>query len=99
LKRDFALILMDVRMPDMDASRRKQMIKQRSRMLDIPVIFVSALAREAEDISRGSHYGAVDYLAKPFEPELLRAKVSVLVALHMQSEHMGGDLVFTKLHP
>ena len=89
LQEEFALILMDVRMPDMDGFQTVAMIKQRPRMVDIPVIFVSALAREAEDIARGYQYGAVDYVAKPFDPDLLRAKVSVLVALHLQAERIA----------
>ena len=89
LKEEFALILMDVRMPDMDGFQTVAMIKQRPKMMDIPVIFVSAIARETEDISRGYSYGAVDYLVKPFDPDLLRSKVSVLVALHLQAERIA----------
>src|SRR5881409_2705488 len=56
LQEEFALILMDVRMPDMDGFQTVALIKQRPRMVDIPVIFVSALARETEDIARGYQY-------------------------------------------
>jgi len=89
LREEFALILMDVRMPDMDGFQTVALIKQRPSMVDIPIIFVSALAREAEDISQGYRYGAVDYLVKPFDPDLLRAKVSVLVALHVQAQRIA----------
>jgi signal transduction histidine kinase len=89
LKEEFALILMDVRMPGLDGFQTVALIKQRPRMADIPVIFISALAREASDISTGYRYGAVDYLAKPFDPDLLRCKVSVLVALHLQAERIA----------
>jgi len=91
LKEEFALILMDVRMPDMDGFQTVALIKERPKMMDIPVIFVSAIAREAEDISRGYKYGAVDYLTKPLDPDLLRAKVSVLVALHLQAERIAAQ--------
>ena len=89
LKEEFALILMDVRMPDMDGFQTVALIKQRQSTVDVPVIFVSALAREAVDISQGYRYGAVDYLVKPFDPDLLRAKVSVLVALHLQARRIA----------
>jgi signal transduction histidine kinase len=89
LRQDFALILMDVRMPDMDGFQTVALIKERPKMMDVPIIFVSASAREAQDISRGYQYGAVDYLTKPFDPDLLRAKVSVLVALHLQAERIA----------
>jgi signal transduction histidine kinase len=89
LRQEFALILMDVRMPDMDGFQTVALIKQRPKMMDVPVIFVSAIAREAHDIGLGYQYGAVDYLTKPFDPDLLRAKVSVLVALHLQAERIA----------
>lgn len=89
LRQEFALILMDVRMPDMDGFQTAALIKERPKMMDVPIIFVSAIAREAQDISRGYQYGAVDYLTKPFDPDLLRAKVSMLVALHLQAERIA----------
>jgi signal transduction histidine kinase len=88
LKQEFALILMDVQMPDLDGYQTVALIKKRERSKDIPVIFVSAVAKETEHISKGYEYGAVDYMTKPFDPDVLRAKVSVLVALYLQAERI-----------
>lgn len=89
LAEDFALILMDVRMPGLDGFHTVALIKQREKNIHVPVIFVSAVAKEAEEISKGYAYGAVDYIVKPFDPEILRAKVSVLMALHLQAERIA----------
>jgi signal transduction histidine kinase len=88
LQEEFALILMDVQMPDMDGFQTVAFIKKRPKSENIPVIFVTAIAREAQDISKGYQYGAVDYITKPFDLEILRAKVSVLVTLHLQAERI-----------
>jgi signal transduction histidine kinase len=89
LKQDFALILMDVQMPDLDGFQTVALIKKRERQKDIPVIFVTAIAKETEAIVRGYQYGAVDYITKPFDPEILKAKVSVLIALYLQAERIA----------
>jgi signal transduction histidine kinase/BarA-like signal transduction histidine kinase len=88
LKQEFALILMDVQMPDLDGYQTVALIKKRQVSKDIPIIFVSAVAKDAAQISRGYAYGAVDYMTKPFDPDILRAKVSVLVALYLQAERI-----------
>ena len=85
---EFALVLMDVQMPEMDGFQTVALIKQRPKTLRIPIIFITAIAKEAKDISTGYEYGAVDYITKPFDAEILRAKVSVLVSLHLQSERI-----------
>src|SRR3954465_83297 len=85
---DFALILMDVQMPKMDGFQTVAFIKQRPKTLNIPIIFVSAVSKELHHISRGYQYGAVDYITKPFDADILRAKVSVLVTLHLQAERI-----------
>ncbi len=88
LREQFALILMDVQMPEMDGFQTVALIKQRPKTLRIPIIFVTAIAKEVEHISKGYQYGAVDYITKPFDADILRAKVSVLVALHLQAERI-----------
>ncbi|MGQ0743122.1 MAG: sensor histidine kinase [Acidimicrobiales bacterium] len=85
LGEDFAVILLDVQMPDIDGFETARLIKNRSRTRHIPIIFLTAISREIEHQLRGYDAGAVDYLSKPFEPEVLRSKVSVFVALHEQS--------------
>lgn len=77
---DFAAILLDVRMPDMDGFECAAMIRQRERSRDTPIIFLTALRNE-ELQYRGYFMGAVDFLSKPIVPEVLRSKISVFVDL------------------
>src|SRR5207249_5674741 len=79
LTEDFALILMDVQMPGIDGIEAATMIKERERTSHIPIIFLTAISKDAAHVFRGYEEGAVDYLFKPFEPQILRVKVSVLV--------------------
>ncbi|MFT3770680.1 MAG: response regulator [Minicystis sp.] len=88
LDEDFAVILMDVRMPGLDGLETGALIKQRRRNRETPIIFLSAFNRDAGYIARGYRQGAVDYLIKPYEPEILRSKVSVFVDLYVKSEHI-----------
>jgi CheY-like chemotaxis protein len=82
LVEDVALILLDVQMPGMDGFETAQHIKTRERTRDIPIVFLTAIDGEAHQAFRGYAAGAVDYLSKPFDPWVLRAKVSVFVELH-----------------
>jgi signal transduction histidine kinase len=85
LAREFAVIILDVQMPGLDGFETAMEIKQRDRTRDIPIIFVTAMSREPEHRRRGFESGAVDYIFKPVEPELLRAKVRVFVELFMNT--------------
>ncbi|MDL4814518.1 response regulator [Actinomadura opuntiae] len=85
LSDDFALILLDVVMPGMDGFETAQHIKARPRTRDVPIIFLTAAGGESEQAYRGYAAGAVDFLTKPFDPWLLRAKVSVFVDLHRRT--------------
>lgn len=78
---DFAVILLDAQMPDMDGFETANHIKRRERTRHIPIIFLTAADRDAQLALRGYAAGAVDYLTKPFDPWVLRAKVSVFVDL------------------
>jgi hypothetical protein len=86
LNDEFAVILLDVQMPGMDGFETATHIKQRERTKDIPIIFLTAISREVQHQLRGYDAGAVDYLAKPFEPEVLRAKVAVFVELWAKNQ-------------
>ena len=86
LNEDVAVIILDVQMPGMDGFDTAERIKSRERTRDIPILFLTALSRESHHAERGYATGAVDYVAKPFDPVLLRAKVSVFVELHTSSQ-------------
>lgn len=79
---DFVVILMDIMMPEMDGLETAALIKQRPRSRDIPIIFVTAIGSDFESVNSAYKVGAVDYLYKPFEPDILRSKVAVFVELH-----------------
>ncbi len=81
LSDDFAVILLDVMMPDMDGFETAALIRQRERSRTTPIIFITALGRSEEHVFRGYDVGAVDYLTKPVVPEILRSKVAVFVEL------------------
>ena len=78
---DFAVILLDVQMPEMDGFEVAEVIKKRERTSTIPIIFLTALSKDDEHVFRGYEVGAVDYVVKPLEPDLLRLKVGVFVEL------------------
>jgi signal transduction histidine kinase len=78
---EFALIILDVQMPGLDGFETARLIRGRERTRYVPIIFLTAISGEPEHYLRGYQSGAVDYVYKPFEPEILRAKVSVFVEL------------------
>jgi PAS domain S-box-containing protein len=78
---DFACMLLDVQMPDIDGFALAELIKQRERSAHIPILFVTAISTEERHVFRGYSAGAVDYIFKPMDPEILRSKVSVFVEL------------------
>lgn len=78
---EFALIILDVQMPVLDGFETARLIRGRERTRYVPIIFLTALSGQPEHYRQGYQSGAVDYVYKPFEPEILRAKVSVFVEL------------------
>jgi len=86
---DFALILLDAQMPDMDGFETANHIKRRERTRHIPIIFLTAADRDARLALRGYAAGGVDYLTKPFDPWVLRAKVSVFVDLWIKGQMLA----------
>lgn len=86
LGEDFAVILMDVKMPGLDGMRTAELIRRRPRSAHVPIIFLTAAPIESAEIIKAYEEGAVDFLIKPFEPAILRSKVKVFVELHIKEE-------------
>ncbi|HJQ19118.1 MAG TPA: ATP-binding protein [Gemmatimonadaceae bacterium] len=89
LQKDFAVVLLDVQMPGMNGFETAQLMKSRERTRYIPIIFLTAISKEEEYVFRGYQVGAVDYLSKPFQPDVLRAKVAVFVDLHLKQKRLA----------
>ena len=85
---DVGVIVLDVQMPGLDGFETAERIKQRERTADIPILFVTAISQDLEHRMRGYHTGAVDYIFKPVEAEVLRAKVAVFLDLHVKSRQL-----------
>jgi signal transduction histidine kinase len=88
LNDEFALILLDVQMPGMDGFETASLIKNRERTRHIPIIFVTANNTEPRYIFQGYEAGAVDYLPKPIDPDILKSKVTVFIDLYLQGEQI-----------
>ena len=86
LRREFALILLDVAMPDLDGYETAELIRSRDRSRQTPIIFLTANYRSDAQVFRGYSVGAVDYIFKPFSPEILKSKVAVFVELYQKRE-------------
>jgi PAS domain S-box-containing protein len=85
---DFAAILLDVQMPGLNGFETAQLIKARERSAHIPIIFLTAIDTDDSHLFRGYEVGAVDFMAKPFRPDVLRSKVAVFVDLHRKQEQL-----------
>jgi len=85
---DFALILMDVKMPNLNGFETAALIYEREKLRHIPIIFITANNYGEENIYKGYRMGAIDYIYKPINPELLRAKVGVLVDLYRKNHRL-----------
>jgi CheY-like chemotaxis protein len=81
---DFAAIIMDVQMPDMDGYETAAQIKRRPRNRDVPIIFLTAMGADPVHTNKGYLVGGVDYITKPFDPWALRAKVAVFTQIHIE---------------
>ena len=97
-RQEFAVVLLDIMMPGMDGFETATRIKQDVNIRDVPIIFLTAADAQPEQAFRGYAAGAADYLAKPFDPGVLKAKVSVFVDLYLkasqlrdQAELLGGQ--------
>lgn len=86
LLEDFAVIILDVHMPALDGFETAAIIRARDRSRNVPIIFLTAAIRDDAQVARGYSLGAVDYILKPFDPDILRTKVSVFVDLYRAAE-------------
>lgn len=84
LNHEFALILLDVQMPDMDGYETAELLRSVKKTRTIPIIFVTAANKEAHHVFKGYESGAVDYLLKPLEPVILTSKVKIFIELYKQ---------------
>ena len=89
LLHDFAVILLDVQMPGINGFEAARLIKSRERTKYIPIIFLTAISKDEAYVFEGYSVGAVDYLAKPFQPDILRSKVGVFVDLYLKQKQLS----------
>jgi PAS domain S-box-containing protein len=89
LERDFAVILLDVQLPRMNGFETARLIKARERSKHIPIIFLTAINKDEAYVFEGYSVGAVDYISKPFQPEILRSKVAAFVDLYLRQRKVA----------
>lgn len=92
LKNDVALVLLDVQMPGMDGFEVAELMRKSSRTKNVPIIFVTAISKEAKYVARGYGVGAIDYLFKPLNPEILRHKAKFFLDLDAQKRRLEEKL-------
>jgi len=85
---EFAVILLDVQMPGLNGFETAELIKSRERTRYIPIIFLTAISKDEAYVFRGYSVGAVDYMSKPFQPDVLRSKVAVFVDLYRKQRQL-----------
>ncbi|EXX86026.1 histidine kinase [Paenibacillus darwinianus] len=98
LKDDFAVIVLDVQMPGMDGFETAKLIKARERTKEIPIIFITATSKETEHFHTGYAVGAIDYMTKPFVPQILRTKIEGFVNMYISNKklQLQTDLLHQK---
>lgn len=89
---EFALLILDIRLPGMTGFELAQMIKQRKKTAGVPIIFLTAYYNEDQHVLEGYGTGAVDYLVKPVNPAILRSKVAAFVELHRKSRALLAEI-------
>ena len=96
LEADFALIVLDIRMPGMDGFETAALIRKRPQSRHTPIMFLTAAFDDLESVVRGYEVGAVDYLLKPVDPDILRSKVAVFVDLYTKSAELAEQVAQRK---
>ncbi|MCK5232150.1 MAG: response regulator [Desulfobulbaceae bacterium] len=92
LEHDFDLVLLDVQMPDMDGFELAKIIKNDKRTKEVPIIFVTAINKEKKYLIKGYELGAVDYIVKPIDADILRQKINALLSLKSTSRNLQRTL-------
>ena len=92
LKHDYALVLLDVQMPEMDGFEVADIMRSHQRTQTVSIIFVTAISKETRFVQQGYRSGAVDYLFKPIDPQLLQSKVSFFLSLDQQKKRLEAKL-------
>lgn len=95
---EVAVILLDVRMPGLDGYETARLIKQRERSRFVPILFLTGAAEDEAEIFRAYEHGAVDYIRKPLDPHVLRAKVRVFVELHERGAALRAQEALLREH-
>ncbi|MFF0128804.1 two-component system response regulator [Streptomyces mirabilis] len=98
LRQRFAVVLLDIRMPGMDGFETAANIKRLDQTKDVPIIFLTGTDADAGYAFRGYATGAADYLTKPFDPWVLRAKVTVFLDLHRKNQQLERLLTQEHTH-
>lgn len=92
LHEEFAVVLLDVQMPELDGFETARLIRERERTRHIPIIFLTAISTDRTHVARGYSLGAVDYLFKPFDPEILKAKIASFVELARKTRELENEI-------
>src|SRR5438309_12068756 len=92
LQDDFAVILLDARMPGIDGFETARLIRERQRSRHIPIIFVTAARDDLGSMFRGYEVGAVDYIVKPLIPEVLKSKIAVFIELYAKNAALVREI-------
>src|SRR4051812_5432833 len=90
LRHQFAAMILDIKMPGMSGIELANLVKQRRRTQDVPILFLTAHLMEDEDVLRGYGVGAVDYLSKPIKADILRSKIAVFVELYRKTRALAA---------
>jgi len=98
LKHDCALILMDVQMPHMDGFETARLVRSNERTRPIPIVFLTAASREERFVMRGYEVGGVDFLTRPIDPDVLRAKVAAFVEMHRARQKIAEQAARLREH-
>jgi signal transduction histidine kinase len=97
LKDDFAVILLDVRMPGIDGFETAKLIRERRQSTRTPIIFLTGAYEDPPSMFRGYEAGAVDYIVKPLNPEVLKSKISVFIDLFVKSQELEKEITVRRL--